>query len=149
MVIYNEKVNKYQVILLQQEYLLQNFFIIKKYWIYFWIMEKGESYNENNNKVLLILLKKDSFGKIKQNILNIQKNLFIVIGIIQDIKEFYFERVLWLYNIIKFFFYLINLKDEKIWVSYKLLLKKYLKGNYFEMNNSLIIYIFNIVKVIM
>ena len=149
MVIYNEKVNKYQVILLQQEYLLQNFFIIKKYWIYFWIMEKGESYNENNNKVLLILLKKDSFGKIKQNILNIQKNLFIVIGIIQDIKEFYFERVLWLYNIIKFFFYLINLKDEKIWVSYKLLLKKYLKWNYFEMNNSLIIYIFNIVKVIM
>jgi hypothetical protein len=50
------------------------------------------------------------------------------VTIVQDIRDLRSERVPWLHDVTGFPYHLTTLKDEEIWSSYKLLLKKELNA---------------------
>ena len=72
---------------------------------------------------------KELFEKLEKDYKDVKCDLEEQVTVVQDIGDSRSERVLWLYDIMGFLYYMTMLKDEEIWSSYKLSPKKELNAD--------------------
>ena len=131
-VVYSKKAKEYNKTPLQEECLLQSYFITRSQVDYF-IVTKEEIEDRSRGvpiySIPLLQPKKDLFIKLKKDYKDIKVDIKEQASIIYNIRDSRSERVLQLYNLTGFLYHIPNLKGKEIWSLYKLLLKKELDSS--------------------
>jgi hypothetical protein len=88
---------------------------------YFIVIEvPSQSSRSKLESTTLLKIEEELFVKLEKDYGNVKANIKKQANIVHNIRDSRSERVLWLYDIIGFLFYIAKLKDKEIWSLYKL-----------------------------